>query len=122
MTDLHQDIVRLLDQPDKVANVDELIEKFQDYFKSEGSDYYALMCAAKEQNNPDITKRLGFLTELYFPSEAALIEACKIDISGEACELHPALTDTQLQENWKLYVSKALMQQASKIKIKKTSA
>ena len=80
------------------------------------------MCAAKDLNNPDITKRLGFLAELFFASESALIEACKIDLTPGNCDLHPSITDTKLHERWQVKVSQELLDQAEKIKIKKNKA
>lgn len=122
MTDPHTTIAQLLHQPETAVDVDDMIRQFQAYFKSEQSDTYDVMCAAKDLNNPNITKRLGFLTELYFPNEAALIEACKIDVTEGTCVLHPSLTDTELDTNWQIYVSQDLRKAAEKIKVKKTKS
>ena len=111
-------MISLLHEPEKVAGVEELLTAFQEYFQTGESDTYELMCETKERNNPDISKRLGFLTELYFPTEDALIEACKIDLTAGICDLHPNSKDSAVFEKWQVKVSADLLEAAKKLKVK----
>lgn len=81
-----------------------LVDIFKEYLRSEHKNLKTLMEYAAQAQNRTIYKRLGFLLELYAPSELDYIDLCLQHISKGPSQLSPNTSCEVYLKKWRLKV------------------
>lgn len=80
------------------------VDLLQYYFRSEYKNQTLLINYLEQINVGAISKRLGFLLELYCATELELINYCKSKLTTGYAKLDPGLDNNKLISKWKLWV------------------
>lgn len=74
------------------------------FFQSEQADQKLLLEYAKQFNKGVVFKRLGYLTEKFFPEKKDLIHLCLLSMSAGYSKLDPVLSAKKLTTRWRLWL------------------
>lgn len=106
VSDPTRTIVDLMDDPSLGGGLRPTVDIFSSYMKSENKNVDLLLSYGDRLGNRTTFKRLGFLTEKFFPAEERLITDCKKRISKGNSALDPAFRAARLSTRWKLWLPK----------------
>ncbi len=106
VSDPTRTIVDLMDDPSLGGGLRPTVDVFSAYMKGESKNVELLLSYGDRLGNRAMFKRLGFLTEKFFPAEERLIAECKNRISKGNSALDPGLQVARLATRWRLWVPK----------------
>jgi predicted transcriptional regulator of viral defense system len=86
-----------------------LVDIFKEYLRSEHKNLNILMDYAAQTQNRTLYKRLGFLLELYEPSQSNYIEMCLHNISKGPSQLSPNISCEVYIKKWRLKVPQGMV-------------
>lgn len=99
-------IIDILDAPSVGGGIVQSVEIFQNYMRSKYKDTEKLIRYGGILGRGSVFKRLGYLTDRFFPDEMGLISACLSRLSQGNSKLDPNISCEKLVTRWKLWVPK----------------
>lgn len=104
ISDPTRTIVDLINNPLLAGGIRFAVDILKTYFASKEKSVDLLIEYLQKQNNGAAYKRMGFLTEKYFPNEMKLIKECRSNLTKGNAKLDSSLTCDKLVTKWKLWV------------------
>lgn len=108
-TDPTRTILDLFVDPTLGGGIRSCIDAFRSYCESEHKDLKLLVEYGERLDNSAAFKRIGFLLETFFPSEAKAIAACRRKIKSGYSQLDPRVKSKRLVTSWHLWVPESLL-------------
>ena len=94
----------MLSDPSLGGGIRLVSDILKDFFQSKQANSKLLFEYAQQLNKGVVFKRLGYLTEKFFPEEKDLIDLCLISISAGYSKLDPSLSAKKLVKKWRLWL------------------
>lgn len=105
ISDPTKTIIDMFYKPSYGAGIRQVVEFYKDYLKSKHKNIDLLVEYALKFNKGVVFKRLGFITEKFFPQEKAIIEIAIKNLSAGYSKLDINLPKDQLVSKWRLWIS-----------------
>ena len=104
VSDPSKTIVDMFNKPDWGCGMYQVLEFYQNYLHSKHKDIDLLISYALKVNNGTVFKRLGFITEKFFPEEELIIETALKNLTKGYSALDPKLPKDKIIYRWKLWL------------------
>lgn len=98
-------IVDVFYKPTYGGGIRQVAEFYKNYLESKHKDVDLLIDYALKFNKGVVLKRLGFITEKFFPQERAIIEVALKNLSAGYSNLDTKLPKDKLVSKWHLWIS-----------------
>ncbi len=113
VSDRERTIVDCLRCPELCGGIRTLVDIMREYESSPERDFKRLAEVAKEVHSGAVWKRLGYLAELLWPEETALLDKARSSITAGNIRLDPAVRRRgKLVRRWRLWVNVPINREA----------
>ena len=107
VSDPSRTVLDMLGDPKLGGGLRPVVDMFKQYMAAKQKNTDMLADYAHRLDNGAVFKRLGFLTERFFPTEQTLIAACRTGMTKGKVKLDPVLPADKLITPWQLWVPAA---------------
>jgi predicted transcriptional regulator of viral defense system len=104
ISDPTKTMIDMFYKPSYGAGIRQVVEFYKNYIKSKHKNTDLLIDYALKSNKGVVFKRLGFITEKFFPQEKAIIEVALKNLSTGYSNLDIDLPKEQLISKWRLWI------------------
>jgi len=104
VSDPPRTVLDMLSDPKLGGGLRPVADMFRQYMTSKRKNTDLLIEYAGRMENGAVFKRLGFLSERFFPAEQTLIAACRAGLTKGVVKLDPALPAENMVTSWQLWV------------------
>lgn len=110
ISDPTKTIIDMFYKPAYGGGIRQVTEFYKHYLESKHKNIDLLVDYALKSNKGVVFKRLGFITEKFFPQEKAIIEIALKNLSAGYSKLDINLPKDQLASKWRLWISNSWSQ------------
>jgi predicted transcriptional regulator of viral defense system len=108
ISDLHKTLIDFANFMDYFSLIS-LEDTFKEYLQSKDKDLEKLIDYAQKAHNRTLFKRLGFLLEVYAPTETEAIDTCAQNISSGPSKLSTSTRCSVYLKKWRMYVPERMI-------------
>jgi predicted transcriptional regulator of viral defense system len=104
VSDPARTLIDMLSDPSLGGGMRLVSDMLKNFFQSEQANQKLLLEYAKQFKKGVIFKRLGYLTEKFFPEKKNFINSCLLSMSAGYSKLDPSLSTKKLVTRWRLWL------------------
>ena len=104
VSDSARTLIDMLSDPSLGGGIRSVADMLKKFFQSEQANSQLIFEYAKQFNKGVVFKRLGYLTEKFFPEQKDLINSCLLSMSAGYSKLDPSLSSKKITTKWRLWL------------------